>query len=113
MATELPLQGKLNLPIEWSATVNKITQKVGGYEVQTTLGLNPVEETVSFLWHVDNTQMAAIINQFNSDGWLGEYIYHCPIRGDVTVRPQGGYSTTEDITGGIWQLTVDFSRIYS
>lgn len=108
----LPSQGKLELPIQWSVELKKITQEVGSYQIQTTLGINPEIATVSMTWRLPANQIKAHLDIFRADKWVGLYTYTCPIMGDVVLRPTSNFSFTEDVAPtGLWQVTVDFRRV--
>ena len=112
MATALPKQGKLVLPIEWSGEVKKIVQEVGSYSVETTLGINPTIEKATFTWMLPPTEIKAHLAVFKSAGWVGLYTYTCPIMGPVTLRPTMNFSFTEDVNPeGLWSVSIDFRRV--
>ena len=112
MAVAMPKQGKLVLPIEWSGEVKKITQEVGSYSVETTLGINPTVEKATFTWMLPPGEIKDHINVFKNSGWVGQYTYTCPIMGNVTLRPTANFSFTEDVNDqGIWAISIDFRRI--
>lgn len=111
MATALPYQGKLTMPITFSRTPNKQTIAAGSYEISTTVGPRPWKETVSFTWRLTATEANELVALIENDKGNGIYTYNHNSRGVMILRAQGDLAVGEVHDGLITVVTASFTRV--
>lgn len=111
MATELPLQGKLTMPISFSRTASKQTISAGSYEISTTVGNRPWKETVTFTWRCSPSEANTLIALFETDLGNGLYSYTHNSRGNMILRANGDLAVAEVHNGLTSSVQASFTRV--
>ena len=108
----LPLQGNIELPINWTGMTKKVTMEAGSYELSTTVGIRPWVETCSITWAVlSNAEAKSLLDTFKADDWNGVYTYTCPIQGAISLRPTTMYTFVEVGDNSYTAVSVEFRRM--
>jgi len=111
MATALPFQGKLTMPITFSRTPSKQTISTGSYEVSTTVGSRPWKEVVTFTWRLSADEANILDNTFSNDKGNGLYTYNHNSKGNMILRAQGDFAIAEVHEGLTTVVQASFTRI--
>lgn len=92
---DLPNQGKMIVPVEWSGTTQKTTMMAAGYQLSTTIGIRPYTQSSTLAWNVTKAEADAMLDTFEATNFNGVFDYTDLTRGAMKVRLAGDYSYQE------------------
>lgn len=108
--TQLPRQGELVVPIQWSGTTTKQTMQAGSYVLSGTIGFRPWRETAVLTWVLRAADAQALLNEFKSGSFNRVYDYDCNVMGAVRLRPTESFGFQEQKNKRV-VVTVTFERV--
>ena len=111
MATALPFEGRLQLPIQWSGKVHKQVMRAGATSLSTTLGFNPTQETATLTWRLNSVAEARSLLEQLGPHFNDTYTYQCPVRGSILIRPTDSYEFNEYRAGYPMRVSVAVERV--
>lgn len=113
MATPLPNQPDLIVPIDWQGETAKATMQAGSYYLSGTIGFNPFREIATLSWMLPAATAKALIQTLKAGKMNAVYDYTCNVMGAVKIRAIGTYGYREVATsnGQLIQVTAGFERL--
>lgn len=105
---DLPNQGKMIVPVEWTIQTQKSTMTAAGYTLSTTIGIRPFTASSTFSWNVTKAEADVMLDQFELTNFNGVYDYNDLTRGPIKVRLAGdaSYQETRGSIKGVLTATV-------
>lgn len=113
MATPLPYQPDLIVPIDWLGETAKTTMQAGSYMLSGTVGFKPTRELATLSWMLPAATAKTLITTLKAGKMNGVYDYTCNVMGAVKIRATGSYGFREVNTakGQLVQVTASFERL--
>lgn len=103
----LPMQGKMIVPIKWSARVHKQTMRYASTTVSGTLGVNPTTRTATIEWVLMPDEIMPWLTALGYPHFNEPFDYTCPIFGALKLRPTDQFTYAESFFASLCSMTFE------
>jgi len=111
MPSALPYQDYIQLPVNWSGSVKKITMETGSTKMSGTVGVRSWSESATVTWVLTPANAQSLLNTLKSGMFNDPYTYTCQIRGAVTLRPSDSFAFGETEGGKYVTVSAGFDVV--
>lgn len=109
---DLPRQGKLSVPIDWTTETQKTSINAAGYYPTITMGWRAWTDTATLEWlNLTAADQKALLDEFRATNFNGVYNYNCLVNGPIRLQLTGSSSFIEARPPRLGTVSVSARRV--
>ena len=109
---DLPKQGKLSVPIDWTTDTQKTSINAAGYYPTITMGWRSWSDVATLQWvSLTAADQKALLDEFRSTTFNGVYDYNCLVNGPIRVQLTGSCTFNEARPPYLGTVSVSVRRV--